>query len=136
MPFCPSCRCEYLPHITICPECNVYLVEVLPPDGPPQAPTQSVEVFETENHFELTLARGMLEENGIECILGERENDPFRLSPPAWRIRVPEADAVRARELLEIYLRQDEMKFICESCGAELSELPETCPRCGKSPTS
>ncbi len=30
MPFCPKCRYEYRPEISICPDCNEYLVASLP----------------------------------------------------------------------------------------------------------
>ena len=30
MPFCPLCRCEYMPGISLCSDCQVELVEVLP----------------------------------------------------------------------------------------------------------
>ncbi|HDL02613.1 MAG TPA: hypothetical protein ENH25_00620 [candidate division Zixibacteria bacterium] len=32
MPFCPKCRYEYKPEILICPDCDVSLVDVLPPE--------------------------------------------------------------------------------------------------------
>lgn len=136
MPFCPVCRCEYLLHVLICPECNVPLVPELPPDEPEHYPESSVEVFQTEDHLQLVMARGLLEENGIGCILGDREADPFRLRSAGLSLRVSESDADRARELIDTYLIPGETKFICESCGAELDELADTCPRCGKSPTS
>jgi hypothetical protein len=40
MPFCPSCRCEYLEGITECPDCQVALVERLP-EPPPATPARS-----------------------------------------------------------------------------------------------
>jgi len=30
MPFCPECKCEYVPGITTCPDCGVKLVEKQP----------------------------------------------------------------------------------------------------------
>jgi hypothetical protein len=33
MPFCPNCRYEYKPEISICPDCNEQLVSSLPPEG-------------------------------------------------------------------------------------------------------
>lgn len=30
MPFCPLCRCEYMPGVTLCSDCQVDLVEALP----------------------------------------------------------------------------------------------------------
>jgi hypothetical protein len=36
MPYCPTCRLEYLPHVRRCPDCDQPLVDHLPP--PPQPP--------------------------------------------------------------------------------------------------
>ena len=30
--YCPECKYEYLPEITVCPDCEKELVEVLPPE--------------------------------------------------------------------------------------------------------
>jgi hypothetical protein len=30
MPFCPDCRVEYLPDVTVCPDCGAKLVDTLP----------------------------------------------------------------------------------------------------------
>jgi hypothetical protein len=35
MPFCPKCRCEYRPGFTKCSDCEVDLVDVLPPEPKP-----------------------------------------------------------------------------------------------------
>ena len=135
MGFCPICRSEYLPHIHVCAECGAALTDTLPSPEAPDPKSPSVEILASDNSIELQMAIGLLEENQIPFLLGKPDHDPFRLNTPAHAIRVLEADASRAKELLEIYLHSEGTKFICESCGAELSELPETCPRCGKSPT-
>ena len=136
MAFCPICRSEYLPHIHVCAECGAALTETLPAPEAPDPKSISVEILASDNSIELQMAIGLLEENCIPFLLGKPDHDPFRLSTPAHAIRVLEGDASRARELLEIYLKPEGTKFLCESCGAELAELPETCPKCGKSPTS
>jgi len=33
MPFCPKCRYEYLPGVTVCPDCDEKLVDVLPEEN-------------------------------------------------------------------------------------------------------
>ena len=57
--FCPSCRGEFRPEITICPECDVELVAEAP------APVESsegeyVEVFETSDSALLPVIQGLL----------------------------------------------------------------------------
>lgn len=36
MPFCPSCRLEYVAGVERCDDCGVRLVEKLPPEPPPK----------------------------------------------------------------------------------------------------
>ncbi len=38
MPFCPSCRYEYEPHATVCPDCEVQLVDTLPEQNQERIP--------------------------------------------------------------------------------------------------
>ncbi|MCX5866491.1 MAG: hypothetical protein NT009_03275 [Proteobacteria bacterium] len=135
MAFCPICRSEYLPHIHVCAECGAALTDALPSTESPDSKSPSVEILASDNSIELQMAIGLLEENRIPFLLGKPDLDPFRLNTPGHAIRVLEPDAKKARELLEIYLKSEGTRFICESCGAELAELPETCPKCGKSPT-
>ncbi|MDF1545196.1 MAG: hypothetical protein P1R58_08860 [bacterium] len=33
MPFCPTCRYEYEPNISKCPDCDEFLVSTLPPEN-------------------------------------------------------------------------------------------------------
>jgi len=44
MPFCPLCRCEYLPGVTFCADCQVELVKALPVE-------EEVEVEDDEGQY-------------------------------------------------------------------------------------
>ena len=68
--FCPECKSEYRPGFTHCADCDVDLVEQLPPltAKPPEtdADDVSVIVFNTADPVEATVVQSLLEGNGIE----------------------------------------------------------------------
>jgi hypothetical protein len=111
--FCPVCRDEFRPGFSRCPDCDVPLVVRLAepdPETSPETvllePTESVVVFETEDHSLGGVVKSLLESAGIPVAA---EN----LSPTAWleatqginlagpiRIRVPRDQEADARALL------------------------------------
>lgn len=110
--FCPECGQEYQDHIVVCPECNVALV--------PERPTATAEpetewvdletVLETSNTALLTVARSLLEAEGIPCFSrGEtlqefvgwgRLPSGMNLVTGPIQLQVPTSRSAEARDLL------------------------------------
>ncbi len=78
--FCPQCRLEYRDELTRCSDCDVPLVETLPPDpeeGDP-APLDLVTVFEAGDPVLLAMAHSLLDEEKIPYLTtGEGLQDLF-----------------------------------------------------------
>ena len=70
--FCPSCRYEYRPEISKCPDCDIWLVSTLPIEPTPrseQVETDDTDlslIYSTFDYTELMLVAGMLEDAGIQ----------------------------------------------------------------------
>jgi hypothetical protein len=107
--FCPSCRSESRPGFTRCPDCDVELVESLPPEDH-EAP-HYVEVLETADPALVPFLRPTLESAGIPFLIEGEEglglfpiglgNTRFDSAGLAVRVLVPEERVAEARELLE-----------------------------------
>ena len=70
--FCPECGAEYLPGVTRCKDCEVDLVVSLPPElAAPGEPEWAdvVTVLRTNDESQLTVAKSLLEAEGIRCLL-------------------------------------------------------------------
>src|SRR5579862_2357131 len=77
--FCPTCGGEYREGFTHCDDCDVDLVETLPPPPVEHAGPSGLEtIFGTGDPVALMTARSLLEEAGIPCITrGEALQDLF-----------------------------------------------------------
>ena len=105
---CPRCLTEYRDGFSECADCRVPLAE-----GPPPASAgdkhevQLVTVFETSDPFAATLAKGTLEDTGIEFQQLGDDSDERNLSgvtsagAQATSFQVEASLAERAREVLE-----------------------------------
>jgi len=105
---CPQCLTEYRDGFTECADCRVPLSP-----GPAPKPADQghkvdpVTVFETHDPFAFNLAKGTLEDAGIEFVIGGDNYEELGLSgitpagALATRIQVAAARANEARELLE-----------------------------------
>lgn len=70
MPICTGCKYEYRDGMTVCPDCNLPLVEKLAVGAAATSPDQSwVAVCDIPNDLNSSLARGALESRNIPSIV-------------------------------------------------------------------
>ena len=62
--FCPECRSEFIEGINICPECDVTLIDGLPPDLEPEF-VDFVEILATYNPADIALLKSILDSEDI-----------------------------------------------------------------------
>jgi len=111
MAFCPNCEAEYKEGITVCPDCQVKLVDELTPenrvhdssDGEP-VPLQT---FKTGAEAEMV--RELLNQNGIRSFV---EGGDFAVIPSSFSqevvVMVDERDLPHAVEIYNAYFDADE----------------------------
>ncbi len=135
--FCPKCKTEYIEGIKTCADCNVPLVEELPPvvetvrtpsEPLPPDSGKMVMVFCTDDSHDFIQAAEALKQAGIrvygdEEFTGEMNMAQISLSPFRWTIYVDEGRALDAREVLE----DREFDFIADGPvnGPEADEIGE-----------
>ncbi len=68
MPFCPNCRGEYRPGFTWCVDCDVALVDELPPERE-EAGEPPVVIYETRDQIKADVIRAKLEYSGVRAVL-------------------------------------------------------------------
>ncbi len=109
MPFCPSCKYEYVPGITKCPDCRVDLVDELAAAPPPQPQQQSewadlVTVANFRFDVEAQAAKLRLESYDIRAVLSNeiisQVDAPIAFMTGGIHLMVNREDAQRALEAL------------------------------------
>ena len=99
--YCPNCRGEYRSGFTWCKDCDVALVDELPPEQGPEF-VDLVEVLATADVGQILLIKSILEAEDIPY-LAQGEN--FNLARNiAVRFLVPNDCLERAREILADFL--------------------------------
>ena len=68
MPFCPKCRAEYLEEVETCPDCQVSLVQELPPEDRVDY-VDLVELQRVPNEISGIMMKGILDNSGINAVL-------------------------------------------------------------------
>jgi hypothetical protein len=98
--FCPRCRSEFAEGVKKCKECEIRLVDELPPDTGAEMP-EVVAVFTSYSPAILAMAESFLESAGIQYFVKDDLTlKMFEVDVPA-EIQVAVEDAEDARKLLE-----------------------------------
>jgi len=111
MPFCPKCRDEFQDRVKVCPDCNVALVEKLPPT-PPKRKEQDeplVHLATAPNEQVANMWSDILKEHGIRCLLkgGELRAAMYSLTyNQQYEIHVLASKAKKAAQILAPFLEQ------------------------------
>lgn len=113
MPYCSKCGGEYEPEVEKCPDCDMQLVETMPPEYPEVDPDASlVEIYSAAGDQEALVIKGLLESDGIWCSLSS--DVPHSVLPldvdglGAVRIAVSEKDAERARLVISSHKKESD----------------------------
>jgi ribosomal protein L40E len=142
MPFCPNCRVEYVPGIAKCSDCDVPLVDELPPaPADDSAAEEMVVLVEGRGAVETRMIAAELDAAEIPYVLAGDEMGSVLVYPAQdAKILVPQGDLERAQEVLatvgeslaiELPDDADVGLAVCEQCGAELPDGATACPNCG-----
>jgi hypothetical protein len=103
--FCPQCTVEYRAGFTRCSDCDVELVDHLPPDEPsqPESETEFVVLRRYRSGVEAELAKSVLASAGIDSVI--RTNDAASWLRTwghiAVEVLVRSEDAAEADEILD-----------------------------------
>ncbi len=129
MAFCPKCEAEFRPEMSLCPDCNVQLVDAL--SGEEREIEELAVVVTMTQEPDAYILRGFLENEGIPCVL---ENVSFHASPaPAGeltkvRLWAKKTDVAKARALIQ----EHEDYPTCSSCHHVVLAQDTTCDFCGE----
>ena len=135
MPYCPTCKTEYVEGKTECADCGAQLVAELPFQAVPAEGTTWVEITTTGTDDEARLIKGFLEAEGIPAQI---ENVRFTQEPVNFgamgdiRLYVAAEDEQRALDLLRQReaeydkLSDDDDTIVTDEGIAEIDENAET----------
>lgn len=111
MPFCPKCRYEYEPHVSVCPDCEERLVSSLPPvseaeDELPEEIRDWVELARLTSREYAQMLLGALRSRGIPIVIrseagyfgetGQMGMAAFSSAHRGFLVYVPEEHVVAA----------------------------------------
>ena len=108
MPYCPKCRNEFQDWVKVCPDCNFALVDELPVlKRREMSEERLVHIATAPNEIVANMWSGILEKNGIRCLLkGGGLQAAMYASPLSvpYEIYVLESEADNASEILTPFL--------------------------------
>ena len=103
---CPRCTATYPWGTTVCPACHVALEMA----GSETESRPTVRIFETWDRPSADIVAGLLEANGVTCLVrGTADATHFGIGPPGfWRVYVQASDEARAQEILDAEIGREE----------------------------
>jgi Putative prokaryotic signal transducing protein len=110
MAFCPNCEAEYKEGITVCPDCQIELVDELTPENRvhDRSAGEPVALQSFKTGAEAEMVRELLEQNGIRSFV---EGGDFAVIPSSFSqevvVMVDERDLPRAVEIYNAYFDAD-----------------------------
>jgi len=115
--FCPNCKAEYREGFAVCDDCNVALVDELPPE-PEKEFVDYDEIVTTFNPAEIALMKSLLDGENITYFFhGENFVQMTALAVPA-KLMVKKDQAETARELL----KDLKLSLLSEGNGVDASD--------------
>jgi hypothetical protein len=117
MSFCPKCRAEYIEGVETCPDCQVKLVDELPPMDETEY-VDLVELEKVQDEVSGVMMKGILVNNGINALLKAAKIPWYDGIASTWSayywgiILVPKEDVERSRTILNEYLESLENEDI------------------------
>lgn len=109
MPFCPKCRAEYVEGVKSCPDCNVMLVDELPPKEKVEY-VDLVELEKVSDEVSGVMMKGILENRGIDVVLRAAKIPWYNGIASSWSayywglLLVPRDELEQSRQILDEYL--------------------------------
>jgi hypothetical protein len=110
MPYCPKCRDEFQEWVKVCPDCNVALVEKLPPTPkkPREYDAPLTYIATAPNEAVANMWSDILKERGIHCLI--KSKDPRAAMYVTYDVRcdiyVLDSQAQKAKRILAPFLEK------------------------------
>ncbi|MFQ6040250.1 MAG: putative signal transducing protein [Candidatus Poribacteria bacterium] len=109
MPFCPKCRTEYVEGTVMCSDCQIELVDELPPEDDVEMVNWQV-LQELPDEVVGYVLKGVLEEAGIKVYIRPLMIPGYERIRASWfksnwgDLLVPEEDLEEARQIIDEYM--------------------------------